>query len=124
MRKKVFAFDLDTDTLKRLYPNPYWQNAYRDIGLFLRRNGFDHLQGSVYISKVPMNETTAISIITDLCFEYDWFCNSVNDWKMANDIPHQDITSTIKQIGQKTQATKLQSDELYLAENYDLNYKY
>lgn len=113
MRKKVFAFDLDTAKLKQLYPTHNWQNAYRDIGSFLHKNGFDHLQGSVYISSKPMNETKAISVITDLCFKYDWFCESVSDWKMANDIPYQDVTDTIKQIGETFKAEKLQSDELF-----------
>ena len=37
----AISFDLDTKVLEQSYPSPSWQNAYADIGKFLREHGFD-----------------------------------------------------------------------------------
>ena len=42
------TFDLNPCILETSYPSPSWQNAYADIGRFLRENGFSRQQGSVY----------------------------------------------------------------------------
>ena len=49
----AIAFDLDTDTLKKSYHIASWQNAYNDIAKFLRDQGFDRQQGSVYFGTTP-----------------------------------------------------------------------
>ena len=42
------TFDLNPCILETSYPSPSWQNAYADVGRFLRENGFSRQQGSVY----------------------------------------------------------------------------
>ena len=37
----AITFDLDTELLRQLYPNPSWNNAYADIRRFLEDNGFE-----------------------------------------------------------------------------------
>lgn len=56
----AIAFDLDTATLKNLYPSDSWQNAYGDIKKTLSNLGFDHQQGSVYFGN---NEMTAVKCV-------------------------------------------------------------
>jgi len=49
--RQMLNFDLDTLALWDIYPNKKnWQNAYKDIGRFLHKNGFEREQGSGYIS--------------------------------------------------------------------------
>ncbi len=40
-RMYAIAFDMDTESLKRLYENDSWNNAYADIKAVLRKYGFD-----------------------------------------------------------------------------------
>ncbi len=50
--RKQIAFDLDTNVLKQIFGENYTKACY-DIARFLK-NDFDHIQGSVYISKRPV----------------------------------------------------------------------
>lgn len=70
--KKSLNFDLDTNKLKEIYPNKSYTQAYDDIKRFLLKNGFEHRQGSGYISKKDMSELKVVSIIKDL--------NKTNSW--------------------------------------------
>lgn len=48
MEKFAIAFDLDADTLFRVYGEASVNNAYRDIKIVLAAYGFERQQGSVY----------------------------------------------------------------------------
>ena len=47
----AIVFDLDTETLKGLYPNDSYNNAYYDIRTELTNWGFTWMQGSVYFGE-------------------------------------------------------------------------
>ena len=47
---KALNFDLDTENLKRYYPSSDYHKAYFDIKQFMIQNGFEHRQGSGYVS--------------------------------------------------------------------------
>lgn len=57
MAKHIWAinFDLDTKKLETLYSSKNWRQAYDDIRDFLKKNNFEHRQGSGYISKEEMS---------------------------------------------------------------------
>jgi len=65
-------FDLDINKLKEHYPNKNYTNAYEDIKKFLSNNGFEHIQGSGYISKDKLKPSQIENIIEDLVKEYIW----------------------------------------------------
>jgi len=54
-RYRSINFDLDTNKLKEHYPNKTYTNAYEDIKRFLLKNGFEHRQGSGYISQKELS---------------------------------------------------------------------
>lgn len=54
--RKQIAFDLDTKALEKYYPAKSWNNAYEVIKKHMTNNGFEWLQGSVYVSKEPMGK--------------------------------------------------------------------
>ena len=60
--RKQIAFDLDTASLKKYYPNKSWENAYNDIKRHMKNNGFEWQQGSVYVSKKSM-ESVSIAMV-------------------------------------------------------------
>ncbi|MBO6756484.1 MAG: virulence factor [Roseibium sp.] len=92
----AIAFDLDTDTLKRSYHNPSWQNAYNDIGKFLRDQGFDRQQGSVYFGGDNVNMVTCQTAVQRLTLEYDWFAPSVRDIRMLRIEDNNDLQPAIE----------------------------
>ncbi|MDE2422417.1 MAG: virulence factor [Gammaproteobacteria bacterium] len=78
----AIAFDLDTDTLKQLYPNASWNNAYGDVKNTLTRLGFTRQQGSVYFGEPSMTAVRCVLAAQALSREYAWFKPSVSDIRM------------------------------------------
>jgi len=69
--RKSLNFDLDTKKLKEYYSNNY-PNAYNDIKKFLLKNGFEHTQGSGYISKKEMSNAKLVIVIEELGDSLSW----------------------------------------------------
>ena len=63
--RKQIAFDLDTNALKVYYPSESWNNAYDIIRNHMTANGFRWLQGSVYVSDMPMKSYRVTRILDD-----------------------------------------------------------
>jgi len=64
--RKSINFDLNIKKLKEHYPNNNYTEAYNDIKKFLLKNGFEHRQGSGYISKEAMTKIKIAKIIKKL----------------------------------------------------------
>ena len=52
--RKQLTFDIDTKTLEIYYPKANWRHGYDDIRGFLKREGFEWCEGTVYVSKKPL----------------------------------------------------------------------
>lgn len=78
----AIAFDLDTATLKELYPKDSWQNAYNDIRALLETLGFGHQQGSVYFGNEEITAVKCVLAAQRLSNEFPWFKPSVSDIRM------------------------------------------
>ena len=52
--RKQVAFDLDTTALKTYYPSDNWNYAYQVIRRHMTNSVFLWMQGSVYVSKMPI----------------------------------------------------------------------
>ena len=78
----AITFDLDTETLEKLYPNESWRNAYADIRKFLEDSGFEHKQGSVYFSLEDIDAVECIVIAQDLADAFTWFTPCCRDIRM------------------------------------------
>lgn len=78
----AIAFDLDTSTLKELYPTESWQNAYGDVKKTLESLGFDHQQGSVYFGNSDMTAVKCVLAAQTLSKTYSWFKPAVSDIRM------------------------------------------
>ncbi len=79
MRRYIWEinFDLDTKLLQENYPSDNWRKAYNDIFVFMNKNGFEHRQGSGYISKTPISEFNLESVLTRLVQDNLWLADSV-----------------------------------------------
>jgi virulence-associated protein VapD len=92
----AITFDLDTDTLKKSYHNASWQNAYNDIAKFLREQGFDRQQGSVYFGDDSIDSVKCQTAVQRLTLEYEWFAPSVKDIRMLRIEDNNDLQPAIE----------------------------
>ena len=108
----AITFDLDSKVLQTSYPSPSWQNAYADIGRFLREIGFDRQQGSVYFGDDDIDVVRCQMAVQRLTIEFDWFGASVRDIRMLriednNDLmPAVEFALQLKSAGRPSKSKK------------------
>ena len=86
MEKKTFKainFDLDTKALKEYYPKSR-RNAYREIGKFLKDNGFSHRQWSGYISNIKMDFLEISKLNEKLWSKFPWLEQCANKFDVTD----------------------------------------
>ncbi len=81
--QKAINFDLDTKKLKEVYPKNISQ-AYYEIRFFLESRGFEHRQGSVYVSKEPMSMTSIDDLMEDMGREMPWISSCAKEVDVTN----------------------------------------
>lgn len=89
----AISFDMVISNLKKHYGEPY-NNAYFEIKEVLRRNGFNWVQGSTYLTESD-DLGSVIKAVMDLS-KIDWFKKSVRDirgYKVEN---WSDFTDIVK----------------------------
>ncbi|MBD8555490.1 virulence factor [Rhizobium sp. CFBP 8762] len=85
------VFDLDTETLKQLYPNPSWNNAYTDVRNYLTSRGFEWRQGSTYFGDQTIDAVRCVRVVQRLAKKYPWFQPSVKDIRMLRIEENNDL---------------------------------
>lgn len=78
MTRKQIAFDIDTNIAKEILGGNY-RKIYENIRKYLEKNGFEHLQGSVYVSKEALSNTKITAIINGLLTKYNYLEKCVRD---------------------------------------------
>ena len=91
----AISFDLDTKVLQQSYPSASWQNAYADIGRFLRERGFGHQQGSVYFGDDSIDVVRCQLVVQEMTIEFEWFAPSVSDIRMLRIEENNDLRPAI-----------------------------
>lgn len=82
--RKQITFDLDTQQLKKYYPTDSWQNAYYDIRMIMKSNGFEWQQGSTYTSKKGVSSAFATKVIEELTKKLPWINVCMRDCVATN----------------------------------------
>jgi virulence-associated protein VapD len=100
----AITFDLDTKVLEASYPSTSWQNAYADIGKFLRERGFARQQGSVYFGDESIDVVRCQMSVQQLTLEFDWFAASVRDIRMLRIEENNDLMPAVE-FARQLQAT-------------------
>jgi virulence-associated protein VapD len=90
-RMYAIVFDLDQDTLGRLYHGPNANNAYSDIRRFLTSQGFEWMQGSTYFGDSTINAVNCVTTVQKLARKFDWFSPSVRDIRMLRIEENNDL---------------------------------
>ena len=82
--RKQVAFDLDTTALKTYYPSDNWNYAYEVIRRHMTNSGFLWMQGSVYVSKMPIISAEVTNILDELIEENPWLHLCMRDCRETN----------------------------------------
>ena len=92
----AIVFDLDTETLKGLYPNDSYNNAYYDIRTELTNWGFTWMQGSVYFGEDDaITPVTCVLAVQSLSKKFLWFKPSIRDIRMLKIEDNNDLSPAI-----------------------------
>lgn len=85
--RKAINFDLCTDMLKKLYntSDPFvYLKAYREIGSFLKQEGFTHRQWSGYVSDEKLSDVDVFNITYKLNNALPWLRQCVNKFDVTD----------------------------------------
>lgn len=99
---KAVNFDLDVKKLKQYYTNSKgehsknYRRAYRDIKMFMYRNGFSHKQGSGYRSDEKITDTKVQNLLSAMTEEYPWIIKSVKSFDVTDIKAFYDCAGYIK----------------------------
>ena len=87
----AIVFDLDTETLKQLYPTQSWNNAYTDVRNYLTARGFEWKQGSTYFGDDSIDAVRCVRTVQKLAARYPWFRPAVRDIRMLRIEENNDL---------------------------------
>jgi len=87
----AIVFDLDTETLKNVYPNDSWNNAYADVRNYLKSRGFTWMQGSTYFGDDSVDAVRCVRVVQKLAAKYPWFKPAVRDIRMLRIEENNDL---------------------------------
>jgi virulence-associated protein VapD len=95
-RVYAIAFDMDIESLRQAYGDPY-NNAYTEIRRVLERHGFNWQQGSVYFGGERINAVTCVLAAIDLARTLPWFAAAVRDIRMLRIEEMNDLMPAVQQ---------------------------
>src|SRR6266550_1029404 len=95
-RMYAIAFDMDIDSLRANYGDPY-NNAYLEIRRVLQRHGFTWQQGSVYFGGESVTSVTCVLAAIALAQGLPWFAASVRDIRMLRIEELNDLMPAVRQ---------------------------
>lgn len=98
MSRKMINFDLDTKLLEEKYPKKDYRQAYEDIKKFMLANGFEHRQGSGYLSLKSMSKYDVAIFISDISEKFDWLANSAKKFDITNVGKTYDLLDNLKEV--------------------------
>ena len=103
MSRYLITFDMDTNCLKQHYHGNNYNNAYADIRAILANNGFNNIQGSVYIGNDNVSEAHGTIALQELTFKFDWFETCVSNirfYRLESDLNAQFIVDGVHKAKQ------------------------
>ena len=107
-KRKALNFDLDTKKMKELNLYP---RGYKLLGSSLKKHGFEHRQGSGYISKAKLDGDNVYDIISDVVSENEWLASCVKKIDVTDIGKQHDLTMTVKELAEMLDEAN-QTDEL------------
>ncbi|MCM1103255.1 MAG: hypothetical protein NC409_04030 [Clostridium sp.] len=82
--KKQLSFDIDTNVAKKILGEQRYTQIYADIRNVMRANGWEHIEGSVYMSKNEIDNIDVTFLIKNLKKEFPYITKCVREMHQAD----------------------------------------
>lgn len=109
--RKALNFDLDTKKYEE-YTGKKAPTAYAEIKRFLKKNGFEHRQGSGYISKESLTDGKIFAIIQNMSVELEWLRNCVEQIDVTNIGKQHSLVDVVNKAPEKNDLSSLENIEI------------
>lgn len=114
--RRQIAFDLSQEELKKYYPRSkfalspkYYNEAYADIKRFMKKNGFEHRQGSVYISKERMTNADINILVGKMAKELPWLSKCATEFDVTSIGTQHSLTKALKDVTREFEIEEAQT---------------
>lgn len=94
--RKAINFDLDTHRLKAFYTDGDYHTAYYDLRHFFAAHGFEHRQGSGYLSAAKLTSADIYDLMDDLAQAFPWLGQCVNKIDVTNISQQHDLLELLR----------------------------
>lgn len=104
--RKQITFDLNDKKLQIFYPRPkltlnpsYHKKAWKDIARFMKKNGFEHRQYSVYASHSEMTSAQVNALTRTMVMRMPWLFKCLNAIDVTNIGEQHSLMPIVKGVG-------------------------
>lgn len=107
---KAINFDLSVHELEKYYPD--YRKAYYDVKHFFKKQGFEHRQGSGYVSKKKLMQADIIDLLDVMNAELPWMSDCVTKIDVTNIGAQHDLKDLLKDIAIASEEDILSPEEI------------
>lgn len=83
-KRKQVSFDIDTNVAKKILGEQSYTKIYADIRRFMEKEGWKHIEGSVYMSGHPMINGDILYMIEEIKVKYPYLEKCVREIHQAD----------------------------------------
>lgn len=107
---KAINFDLSVHELEKYYSD--YRKAYYDVKSFFKKQGFEHRQGSGYVSKKKLTQADIIDLLDVMNTELPWMNDCVTRIDATNIGVQHDLKDLLKDIAVASEEDILSPEEI------------
>jgi len=107
--RKAINFDLSVHELEKYYSN--YRKAYYDMKKFFKQRGFEHRQGSGYISKERLGQADIADLLDAMSVELPWMGSSVTRIDVTNIGRQHDLKDALVSLTAASEEDMLSPEE-------------
>lgn len=83
-KRKQLTFDIDTNVAKEILGEQKYRTIYSNIRNFMEREGWQHIEGSVYMSKKPLSTIKVAWLVDALKEKYPYLTKCIRDMHQSD----------------------------------------
>lgn len=84
VKRKQLTFDIDKNVAKQILGEHNYTHVYSDIRSFMEKEKWKHIEGSVYVSNVPIDNTDMFWMIQSMKEKYPYLTKCVREMHQAD----------------------------------------
>ena len=84
LKRKQITFDIDTNVAKQILGEKNYTNVYAHIRSFMNKRNWIHIEGSVYVSKMPMSNIKTAHLVNDLKNKYPYLNKCIREMHQSD----------------------------------------